>query len=194
MGRDAKGGKTGGSPSPSAAAPPTSPETDAPPAAPESPPPVRRRFDSPQQEAFLELWRTYDRLAIVEDAWLGKYDLSPQQYNALRLMRAARPERMQTLRLAERLISRAPDISRLIDRLEARGLADRRRPADNRRIVTVGITDAGLALLADLDREVIDCHRRQLGHLPADQLATLIRLLRSARAPHEEPGSPWSAE
>src|SRR5437588_7009976 len=105
--------------------------------------PVRKRFDSPEQEAFLSLWRTYDRLRMVEDELFGRHGLTAQQYNALRILRAASPRRVPTLQLASRLVSRAPDITRLLDKLAERGLIDRERPADNRRIVHVGITDAG---------------------------------------------------
>src|ERR1700712_244809 len=106
-----------------------------------------RRFDSPHQEAFLNLWRTYDRLRQIEDELFGRYDLTPQQYNALRLLRAARPARVPTLHVAARLVSKAPDITRLLDKLHARGLVDRERPAENRRVVNVGITEAGISLL-----------------------------------------------
>lgn len=162
-------------------------------AAPDSKPGRRtRRFDSPEQEAFLNLWRTYDRLSAIEDQWLDRHALSPQQYNTLRLLRGRHPERVQTLWIAGRLVSRAPDISRLIDKLEARGLVDRQRPADNRRVVLIGITPPGLELLEQLDRECADCHARQLGHMPAERLRALISLLQDARAPFEDAGSPWA--
>src|SRR5579871_4956489 len=91
-----------------------------------------RRFDSLEQEAFLSLWRTYDRLRAFEDALFARFDLTPQQYNALRLLRAQHPETTPTLALANRLISRAPDITRMLDKLEHRGLIARERNADNR--------------------------------------------------------------
>jgi DNA-binding MarR family transcriptional regulator len=150
-----------------------------------------RRFDSPQQEAYLNLWRTYDRLKMLEDELFQRYDLTAQQYNALRLLRAEHPGTLPTLALASRLVSRAPDITRLIDRLEQRGLVERQRLPENRRVVQIGITAAGLALLRDLDEPVRDCHQKQLGHLTAAQLASLSDLLRIARQPHEEPGSAW---
>jgi DNA-binding MarR family transcriptional regulator len=151
----------------------------------------RRRFDSVEQEAFLNLWRTYDRLRGLEDELFGRHDLTAQQYNALRLLRAAPPAGLPTLALAGRLISRAPDITRLLDHLEQRGLVRRERPADNRRVVQVAITDAGRALLRQLDSQVRDCHARQLGHLRREELRSLIDLLRLARQPHEPPGSDW---
>src|SRR5215831_7959197 len=123
---------------------------------------ARRRFDSLEQEAFLGLWRTYDRLRILEDELFARHDLTAQQYNALRLLRRDHPAPVRTLDLAARLVSRAPDITRLLDKLEQRHLIARDRPADNRRVVRVGITAAGLALLDELRQPVRDCHARQL--------------------------------
>src|SRR5436309_5174816 len=137
-----------------------------------------RHFDSPQQEAYLNLWRTYDRLRMLEDELFLWHDLTAQQYNALRLLRAEHPSALPTLVLAGKLVSHAPDITRLVDRLEQRGLVARRRLADNRRVVQVGITEAGLALLKQLDQPVRDCHQKQLGHLSHSQLQSLIELLR----------------
>jgi DNA-binding MarR family transcriptional regulator len=159
-----------------------------------STPPGRPRksgFDSLEQEVFLNLWRTYDRLRALEDELFGQYELTPQQYNALRLLRAAHPGTMPTLALAGRLVSRAPDITRLLDRLEQRGLVRRDRPAANRRVVQVAITEAGLALLRELAAPLRDCHTRQLGHLSAAQLRQLADLLRQARRPHESPDGGW---
>ena len=150
-----------------------------------------RRFDSPQQEAFLGLWRTYDRLRMLEDELFSKHDLTAQQYNALRLLKAEYPGALPTLELAGQLVSRAPDITRLVDRLEQRGLVARERMADNRRVVQVGITDAGLKLLKELEQPVRQCHQQQLGHLAASDLQALLELLRSARRPHEDAASPW---
>lgn len=151
----------------------------------------RRLFDSAEQEGFLSLWRTYDRLRALEDELFGRFDLTPQQYNAMRLLASERPERLRTLELARRLVSRAPDITRLLDKLERRGLVDRQRPADNRREVRIGITDNGLALLTELREPIRECHARQLGHLSRKELKDLIALLRVARAPHEDGESRW---
>jgi DNA-binding MarR family transcriptional regulator len=151
-----------------------------------------RRFDSVEQEAFLNLWRTYDRLREIEDELFARHGLTAQQYNALRLLRGRHPEPLPTLFIAARLVSRAPDITRLIDRLEARGLIVRDRPAANRRVVHVALTDAGLALLAELDDAVRDCHEQQLGHLKRSELKTLVDLLKAARQPHEAAGGDWS--
>ncbi|MEX0678806.1 MAG: MarR family transcriptional regulator [Pirellulales bacterium] len=150
-----------------------------------------RHFDSLEQEAFLNLWRTYDRLHLLEEELFGRYDLTPQQYNALRVLRGEGDCKLATLALASRLVSRAPDITRLLDKLEERKLIERERPADNRRMVLIGLTAAGRDLLADLDSQVRACHARQLGHLAESRLRELVALLEAARAPHEDPGSHW---
>lgn len=148
-------------------------------------------FDSPAQEVFLSLWRTYDRLRMLEDELFSNADLTAQQYNVLRLLRAERPDGLPTLTLANRLVSRAPDITRMIDRLEQRGLARRERLADNRRVVHVHLTDSGLALLDELATPLQECHQRQLGHLTPLQLTQLSELLKLARRPHEDTAGHW---
>ena len=144
-----------------------------------------RRFDSLEQEAYLNLWRTYDRLKAIEEGLFAEFDLSAQQYNALRLLRDASPESLPTLVLAARLVSRAPDITRLVDRLEARALVRRERLAHNRRVVRIAITPEGESLLERMAERVVACGRRQLGHLSPDDLTALIDLLKAARRPHE---------
>jgi DNA-binding MarR family transcriptional regulator len=148
-------------------------------------------FDSLEQEVFLNLWRTYDRLRAEEDELFGQFDLTPQQYNALRLLRGVHPGSLPTLAVAERLVSRAPDITRLLDKLSTRDLIARERPPNNRRVVEVRITSGGLALLRQLDEPVRRCHARQLGHMSRDQLRQLSTLLQAARRPHEDDQGSW---
>ena len=155
------------------------------------PAPEHRRFDSPEQEAFLGLWRTFDRLRALEEELFAGYDLTPQQYNALRLLRAVAPDTVRTTDLAARLVSRAPDITRLLDKLTERKFVVRTRPETNRREVRVGITADGVALLDALRKPLRACHARQLGHLSRDQLGELTALLLAARLPHEDAGSDW---
>lgn len=152
--------------------------------------PTTRRFDSPQQEAYLALWRTYDRLRALEDELFAGFDLTAQQYNLLRLLRAA-PEPVPTLALAERLVSRAPDITRMLDRLEERKLVRRTRSTEDRRAVLVKLTAAGVAMLDRIAGPLRACHEQQLGHLSGAELKSLIALLKLARAPHEPVGSAW---
>jgi len=154
----------------------------------------RRKFDSLAQETYLSLWRTYDRLKAVEDELFEAQGLSAQQYNTLRLLEAVTPEAITVQKLADKLISRAPDMTRLLDRLETRGWIARVRPPENRRIVQVTLTDAGHALLTELTQAVQRCHEKQLGHLTVAQQKQLNQLLAAARAPHEPAGSPWKSE
>lgn len=155
------------------------------------------KFDSLEQEAYLQLWRTYDRLKALEDRLFDEVELSAQQYNTLRLLRSARlhtdgrPQTMPTSALAARLVSRAPDMTRLLDKLEERGLVVRERKAENRRVVECGITPAGVALLDALAERVEACHAEQLGHLGAKKLKELIAVLKEARGPHEDAASLW---
>ncbi len=153
---------------------------------------IRRRFDTPEQEAYLNLWRTYDILRAIEDELFATFGLSAQQYNALRILRGEHPGTLPTLALAGRLVTSAPDITRLLDKLEERGLIERQRLASNRRVVQVGIALAGLALLKEMDDPVRQCGRKQLGHLPAANLARLTDILRTAREPHEDSEKPWT--
>jgi DNA-binding MarR family transcriptional regulator len=150
-----------------------------------------RHFDSVEQQVYLALWRTYDRLKAIEDELFTAWELTPQQYNLLRLMKAAYPDPVPTFSLVSRLVSRAPDITRMLDKLETRGLIVRSRSDTDRRAVLVAITPAGLELIDRIADPLSDCHEKQLGHLSDDQLEQLTVLLQLARAPHETDGSPW---
>ncbi len=140
---------------------------------------------------YLNLWRTYDRLRQLEDELFTKFELTAQQYNVLRLLRGEHPQKLPTLSLGARLVSRAPDVTRILDKLEMRGLIARERPPEDRRTVRVGITGSGLELLRQLDAPVRACHARQLGHLSPTDLRALAALLEAARRPHEDSTGPW---
>lgn len=155
------------------------------------PRPATARFDSTEQEAYLNLWRTYDRLRAFEDELFAGFGLTAQQYNVLRLLLAARPDPLPTLTVADRLVSRAPDVTRMVDRLEQAGLVTRERPAHDRRTVLVGITPDGVALVDRIAVPLRECHERQLGHLPPAALKQLTELLHAARRPHEPEDSHW---
>lgn len=150
-----------------------------------------RRFDSLEQEAYLALWRTYDRLRALEDELFVQWDLTAQQYNVLRLLKADHPEPIPTLSLVARLVSRAPDVTRMLDKLELRKLISRSRRKTDRRSVLINITPRGLALLDEISEPLRKCHEKQLGHLSGAELKGLIDTLRSVRKPHEPDGSPW---
>lgn len=138
-------------------------------------------FSSLEDEALVALQRTADRLHWRLTEMLKAHGLSPTQYNALRILRGARDEGRACSEIAERMINRDPDITRLVDRLERRGLVSRSREGRDRRVITTRITSAGLELLDALDRPIEEFNRKMLGPLGEQQLRTLIRLLESAR-------------
>jgi DNA-binding MarR family transcriptional regulator len=140
-----------------------------------------RRHPCPEEAAFLDLLRTTDMLSRGLIAVLKTEDISSTQYNVLRILRGS-PEGLPCGEIASRMITRDPDITRLLDRLEKRGLISRCRQTKDRRMVMVRITPEGLKLLARLDEPVQEGHRRQLGHLGPDRLLALTELLHAARA------------
>jgi len=131
--------------------------------------------------AFLDLERTCDLLTRGPARILKNEDLSPTQYNVLRILRGS-PDGLPCGEIANRMITRDPDITRLLDRLEKRGLISRWRESKDRRVVLGRITPNGLKLLTRLDQPVEEAHRKQLGHLGKDRLRALTELLAAARA------------
>ena len=150
-----------------------------------------RKFDSVQQEAYLAIWRTYDRLRAIEEALFSEWNLSAQQYNVLRILESSSPDKIPTLSLTKRLISRAPDITRMLDRLEQNEWIERERSIEDRRTVLVGITTKGSRILKELQRPLAQCHQKQVGHLSAKELKTLCELLSRTREPHESEDGFW---
>jgi DNA-binding MarR family transcriptional regulator len=140
----------------------------------------RRRAACPEEAAFLELMRTTDMLSRGLVRLLKSEDLSPAQYNVLRILRGA-PEGLFCGEIGSRMITRDPDVTRLLDRLEKRELISRCREAEDRRTVMARITPAGLKVLARLDEPVQAAHRKQLGHLGRRRLRSLTELLGVAR-------------
>jgi DNA-binding MarR family transcriptional regulator len=138
-------------------------------------------FDSLEAEAFLNLQQTADALLQGLEAALKPKGLSPSQYNVLRILRGAAAGGLACREVAARMVTRDPDITRLLDRLEARELVMRSRDREDRRVITAHITPEGLRLLQELEAPVAELPRRQLGHLDEAQLRTLIELLQVAR-------------
>src|ERR1700736_2000172 len=124
----------------------------------------RRRVGSPEEAAFLDLLRTTEMLSRGLAQVLKIEDLSATQYNVLRILRGS-PEGLPCGEIASRMITRDPDITRLLDRLERRGLISRCRETKDRRMVMARITPDGLKLLGGLDEPVEEAHRSQLGHM-----------------------------
>lgn len=133
-----------------------------------------------EEAAYVDLVRTCDRLTRSLVPVIKAEDLSSTQYNVLRILRGA-GEELPCGEIASRMVTRDPDITRLLDRLEKRGLISRRREAEDRRTVLTRITPDGLELLARLDKPVRDAHTKLLGHLSHEQLRELADLLREAR-------------
>jgi DNA-binding MarR family transcriptional regulator len=134
----------------------------------------------PEEAAFLDLLRTTDLLSRGPAQVLKSEDLSSNQYNVLRILRGA-PDGLPCGEIGNRMITRDPDITRLLDRLEKRGLISRCREAKDRRTVLTRIAPAGLKLLARLDEPVQAAHRKQLGHLGRSRLKALAEMLSACR-------------
>ncbi len=142
-----------------------------------------RPFECVQQELFLNLIRTADHLTREFESLLKPLNLSPTQYNILRILRGAGEGGMPCKGIGEHLITRDPDITRLLDRLEARNLITRHRDTKDRRVVSTRLTPDGAKILKDLDKPVIDMHRTQLAHMPELKITQLIDLLEEVRSP-----------
>ena len=140
-----------------------------------------RRPAHPEEAAFLDLLRATDMLSRGLITVLKAEDLSPTQYNVLRILRGA-PEGLPCGEIGSRMITRDPDITRLLDRLEKRGLIVRSRESKDRRMVMARIMPLGLKVLGRLDEPVQETHRKQLGHLGRDRLRALTELLHQSRS------------
>lgn len=137
----------------------------------------RKPFNSPEEEIYLSIVRTAEALSWGVAETLKAAELTPTQYNVLRILRGAGAEGATCGQISERMVTKDSDITRLLERLDARGLITRARDGQDRRFITVRITEEGLRLLASLDEPVAECHRRQIGHLGRERLAALGKLL-----------------
>src|SRR5262245_36076413 len=152
----------------------------------------KRPFDLPEQEAMLNILRTADQLQIRFARLFRKFGLTPQQYNVLRILRGE-GRAMPILEIAARMITVVPGITGLIDRLEAASLVERKRCDQDRRVIYVAIYPRALASLAEIGTPVGQLHKHTLGHLTAEELTSLSRLLEKARqSPDSRPPTPDS--
>lgn len=135
----------------------------------------------PEEAAFLDLARTTEILSAPIVQLLKTQELSPAPYNVLRILRGS-PEGLTCREIGERMITRDPDITRLLDRLEKRKLIARNRDDKDRRVVLTRITDAGFELLTKLDQPLREVHRKMLGHLGPERLRSLGQLLELCRS------------
>ncbi len=143
-----------------------------------------KRFHSREQEGVIGIVSTADVIRRRFSRFVEPHGISGQQYNVLRILRGAAPERLPTLTIAERMIEQAPGITRLLDRLERKGLVSRERCASDRRQVLCSITPAGRTLLAKLDGPIGKADDEALGEISAADLKTLIRILDAVREHH----------
>ncbi len=143
---------------------------------------MSRPFGSPAVEAYLNLLRTGDLLQHQLGRLFRQRGLTQQQYNVLRILRGAGPEGLPSLEIGHRMVTRVPDITRLVDRMERAGLVHRRRWEQDRRVVRVTLTPEGRRLTDALEGPANELHRRQFGHLDDEELRTLNTLLEKIRA------------
>lgn len=145
-------------------------------------------FDLPEQEAYLNLVRTVSSLNVQFERYFREHGLSEATYNALRILRGATigpgaPGKRACSEIGEQMIAQVPDVTRVVDRIEKLGLAQRCRCSQDRRVVYVKITRKGLDLLARIDASLLKLHKDQLGHMSSRELADFNRLLVKARKP-----------
>lgn len=138
-------------------------------------------LDSLEEEAFLNVQRVANVLAQEIGELLRRHELTHAQYNVLRILRGAGERGLTASDIGERMITRDPDVTRLVDRLEKRGLVERWRCGEDRRVVWTRISQAGREALDPLDEPLGELHRAQLAHLGREKLQTLIGLLEEAR-------------
>jgi DNA-binding MarR family transcriptional regulator len=139
-----------------------------------------RLLPCPEEAAYLELLKTADLLSRNLSDLLKTEDLSSTQYNVLRILRGA-PDGLPCGEIGSRMITRDPDITRLLDRLEKRSLISRHRESKDRRMVMARITPEGIQLLFQMDDPVREAHRAQLSHLGRERLRAFSELLQVAR-------------
>ncbi|HEX6903491.1 MAG TPA: MarR family transcriptional regulator [Thermoanaerobaculia bacterium] len=141
-------------------------------------------FRTKGQEVLVALLRTADVVRRAVGRVLEPYDITPQQYNVLRILRGAGEQGLPTLEIADRMIEQAPGVTRLLDRLEAKGWVRRQRCPEDRRQVLCWLTPAGLELVTRLDEPVESADAEAVAELSPEDQDHLLRLLDAVRAAH----------
>ncbi|MCH9652671.1 MAG: MarR family transcriptional regulator [Planctomycetes bacterium] len=140
----------------------------------------KQPFDSLEQEAILNILRTSDIFHNQFGRLFREFGVTPSQYNVLRILRGeGKP--MPSLEIADRMVQVVPAITGLIDRLQAQDFVKRKRCTEDRRVVFIEITAKALALLNQMDEPELNLHQKLIGHLSAEELSDLSRLLEKAR-------------
>jgi DNA-binding MarR family transcriptional regulator len=140
-----------------------------------------RPFHTPEEQLFVNLLRTARQLLDDFDRLLRSREITQPQYNILRILRGAGAAGLPSGEIGERMVGRDPDVTRLLDRMEERGLVVRTRSTLDRRVVTTQLTADGLRMVDEFDEPLLAMHTRQLGHLSPEEMDELNRLLERAR-------------
>lgn len=148
-----------------------------------------RPFEHVEVEAHLALLRTTTSLRGDVERLFKQHGLSESTYNILRILRHA-PDGRSCSEVGERLVARVPDVTRLLDGMDKRGLIERHRGREDRRVVRVRITGRGLAVLGAIDEPLLAVHRRHFAHMARAEVRELIRLLDRVREGLAQPGHP----
>src|SRR5687768_12705450 len=111
----------------------------------------QKPFAGTWEEAYLNLVRTADMLSYESGELLRGYNLTPSSYNVLRILRGAGEDGLPSGEIGNRMLTRMPDITRVVDRLQEMELVERYRPPQDRRVVRARVTKQGLSLLKKLD-------------------------------------------
>lgn len=148
--------------------------------------PPRSKASTPSTDTeagvFIAFMRIADTFGGEAEQVVKAAGLTGAQYNVLRILRGAGPEGLACREIGERMISRDPDITRLLDRMEKRGLITRERQSDDRRVVKTFVTPNGLQILKTLDQPVRGLHKKQFRHLSAKKLGALAAMLSELQA------------
>jgi DNA-binding MarR family transcriptional regulator len=139
-----------------------------------------------EARVFVALLKTADSLGQDAEQLLKSAGLTGAQYNVLRILRGAGPGGLPCSGIGDRMISHDPDMTRLLDRMEKRGVISRERQTDDRRVIKTRVTSHGLDLLKTLDQPVRELHKRQFRHMSAARLKILAGLLEELRPRRQE--------
>ncbi|MEZ4654360.1 MAG: MarR family transcriptional regulator [Candidatus Eisenbacteria bacterium] len=150
---------------------------------------IKSRPMPAEQAAVRHGLRTADLRTAEMRMLLKEHGITRQQYNVLRILRGAGPDGLPTLEVGTRMVTRVPDVTRLVDRMVAADLVRRTRSDTDRRVVRTTLTPKGIEIVDSLLQPVTELHRQQLLHLSEEELTELSRLLEKARAREELPQS-----
>ena len=143
---------------------------------------AQRRFESPAQKAMVTLLVTAGHLARALEEVCAAHGITHDQYNVLRILRGAHPEGHPRYAIAERLIDRSPDVTRLLDRLEREGFVERSRSDEDRRLSISRATDRGISLLKEMDPRILEVHEHFTACFSRDEMHQLSALCEKALA------------